>query len=231
MHDIAITQSIVEALSVEIDGRPIPAFDPLPCDSWIARSVMQKAIRRGMLELALRAAAQLSLIDRRTLWRRLLITALEDLGPRHLETTARIVFGWSARSSLSTQSGIWPLVAELIRQCCAGPRSQVANDLWNIGLHHPSVAPVAQPIKRTTARQYRDWFEEHRDNLFERAAVVIASSDAVMSEAHLGADDLCGWAASSQSELSRITYSQAFKLTRVPLAPLLLIAPMPETVQ
>lgn len=231
MHDTALAHAIVETLAVEIGEQPAPPFDPLPCDSWIARSVMQKCIRRGMLEFALRAAAQLALIDRRTLWRRLLITALEDLGPKHLETTAKIVFGWSARGRLSPRSGAWPLVAELIRQCCAGSQAQVANDLWNIGQHHPSVAHVRRRLCGAAGRDYLNLYEEQEGNLFGRAAVVIAGSEAVICGRGLGAEDLCGWSASSQSELARITYTEAFRLTRVPLAPLLLLVAPTEAVQ
>lgn len=76
---------------------------PLNTDSWLARSVLQKALRRGMTDLALSAAAQLHLLDRRTLWRRLIVTALEDLGPQEFGTIAAVVCaarnsGWRTRS-------------------------------------------------------------------------------------------------------------------------------------
>ena len=126
---------VLEQLADEIQQQPTPSFDPLPTDSWIARSVMQKAIRRGMVDLACRAAAQLLLIDPRTLWRRLLVTALEDLGPAEVDTTARIVAAWRDRKWRNQVGGDWPVTAELVRRSAEAIKCQSANDLWNIALH------------------------------------------------------------------------------------------------
>lgn len=133
---------VLEQLADEVQQHPTPSFDPLPTDSWIARSVMQKAIRRGMVDLACRAAAQLLLIDPRTLWRRLLVTALEDLGPAEVDTTARIVAAWRDRKWRSQIGGDWPVVAELVRRSAQAIKCQSANDLWNIALHDPELAAL-----------------------------------------------------------------------------------------
>ena len=71
---------VLEQFADEIASRETPTAKPLNSDSFVARSVMQKAIRRGMTGLALSAAANLITTARRVLWRRLLVTALEDLG-------------------------------------------------------------------------------------------------------------------------------------------------------
>src|SRR5262245_55169903 len=54
--------------------------NPLPCDRWIASSLLQKSIRRSEPQLALRAAFRLSAFDRSYTWRRLLVIAFEDVG-------------------------------------------------------------------------------------------------------------------------------------------------------
>lgn len=140
---------VLEQLADEVRQQPTPSFDPLPTDSWIARSVMQKAIRRGMVDLACRAAAQLLLIDPRTLWRRLLVTALEDLGPAEVDTTARIVAAWRDRKWRSQVGGDWPVVAELVRRSTQAIKCQSANDLWNIALHDPTLAPAKATLCET----------------------------------------------------------------------------------
>ena len=104
MFPETIFDAVLDDLTDELRGRATPAPIPLATDSWVARSVLQKAIRRGMLELALSAAAQLVVIDRRTLWRRLIVTALEDLGPQEFETTSAIVCaarnsGWRSHAT------------------------------------------------------------------------------------------------------------------------------------
>lgn len=131
---------VLEQLAAELNARPTPAPDPLPTDSWIARSVMQKAIRRGMTVLALRAAAQLAILDKRALWRRLLVTALEDLGPGEVDTTARIVGAMRDHRWRGQMGGDWPVIAELITRACEGTRCQTANHLWNIAIHAPELA-------------------------------------------------------------------------------------------
>src|SRR5450432_2546520 len=48
-------------------GGPVP-IEPLTCDRWLASSALQKAIRRGEVILAQRAARTLCDADRRSLW-------------------------------------------------------------------------------------------------------------------------------------------------------------------
>jgi replication-associated recombination protein RarA len=56
------------------------ADDPLRCDRWVASSLVQKAIRRGDVELAKRAAFRLLELDKEAIWRRLVVIAFEDIG-------------------------------------------------------------------------------------------------------------------------------------------------------
>lgn len=134
-----ICDFFLENLTNELKAKTAPRFDPLGVDSWIARSVMQKAIRRGMGDLACRAAAQLLLIDQRTLWRRLLITAMEDLGSPEIDTAARIVAAWRNRSWRHQVGGDWPVIAELVRRSAETPKCQSTNDLWNIARNDPAL--------------------------------------------------------------------------------------------
>ncbi len=56
-------------------GSNLPSFNPLNINPWLAMSLMQKAIRRGREELALRAAASLLSTSPERLWRRIGIIA------------------------------------------------------------------------------------------------------------------------------------------------------------
>jgi hypothetical protein len=69
-------------LDIGIAGRAESAdtVTALPCDRWIATSAMQKAIRRGDVVTAQRAALTQFNSDSRTVWRRLIIVAAEDVG-------------------------------------------------------------------------------------------------------------------------------------------------------
>jgi len=55
---------LLASLEVRLSGAPEIAYNPLPTDRWIARSSLQKAIRRGDAELACRALATLVTEDR-----------------------------------------------------------------------------------------------------------------------------------------------------------------------
>jgi len=84
-------QFVLEQFADDIGGQEAPQPPPLHTYSYIARSAMQKAIRRGMTDLALRAAATLLGTDQRVLWRRLIVTAMEDQGVGEVDLLSRIV--------------------------------------------------------------------------------------------------------------------------------------------
>jgi hypothetical protein len=69
---------------------PPPAPFILP-DPYLLASTVQKAIRRGDLEVAQRAGHQLHGLDRQRLWRRLAVTALEDIGIGDVEAAAQVM--------------------------------------------------------------------------------------------------------------------------------------------
>src|SRR5262249_39308836 len=79
----------------------VVAKDALTCNRWIASSASQKAIRRGDIALAQRAAFALHRDGRSATWRRLIAIAFEDIGPADvdvlLETVAVAMSpGWRA---------------------------------------------------------------------------------------------------------------------------------------
>src|SRR5271170_5224974 len=62
-----------------------PGPNPIWASPWVAMSLMQKAIRRGREDLALRAAATLLRDAPEKLWRRIGCIAYEDIGVASLE--------------------------------------------------------------------------------------------------------------------------------------------------
>ena len=167
---------VLEQLAEEMGNTPAPKPDPLAVDSWIARSVMQKSIRRGMVDLALRAASTLITTDRRVLWKRLIVTAMEDLGVGEVDLLARIIAASRDRTWMASVDGEWAVVCHLIGQACAGPRCQAANDLWNIGKNDP----ILDVFKTSLFDAGRDdllsiIIVEHRDEGERAAAPLIAT--------------------------------------------------------
>lgn len=69
--------SLESGLIKQVD---LSSKEMMPGDAWLLSSVMQKAIRRGDVSMAGKAAHSLWMQDRQRLWRRLHIIALEDVG-------------------------------------------------------------------------------------------------------------------------------------------------------
>jgi hypothetical protein len=68
-----------------------PAIPIKDADPWLLASLLQKAIRRGDVVMARRAAHHLLKIDSQRLWRRLMTVALEDIGIASSEIAAELV--------------------------------------------------------------------------------------------------------------------------------------------
>jgi replication-associated recombination protein RarA len=63
--------------------------EPFKVDQWVASSLLQKAIRRGDVKVAQRAA--LTFLGQRgtAIWRRFIIIAVEDVGAASVDAVAR----------------------------------------------------------------------------------------------------------------------------------------------
>lgn len=116
-------------LAEAVTARPAPPTNPLPCDRYVARSCLQKAIRRAEPVLAIRALANLFLHDRRSAWRALTIIALEDVGVGNVDLLAQTVTAYSDRTWRAQVGGDWPVLAELARQMAQSLHCQAACDL------------------------------------------------------------------------------------------------------
>lgn len=228
MFPETIFDYVLEQLAGEVAAREIPVVNALDVDAWIARSAMQKAIRRGMTSLALSAAARLLAGDPRALWRRLLITALEDLGPGEIDTTARIVAAMRDRAFREACGGDWPVVATLVARACEGTRCQAANDLWNVALHGPGLSDFKSSLcEGGLADLLTTMVDEDQEVGRRGVAVLLALGENCGSEApaHILPDPEAVFEAFAQSgQFGHVAavYSEAHRLTRVPLAPLTL---------
>ena len=71
-------------------GGSLPRFKPMNISPWLAMRLMQKAIRRGREEFALRASATLLNQAPDRLWRRICVTAYEDIGVANFDIVALV---------------------------------------------------------------------------------------------------------------------------------------------
>jgi len=179
-----------------------------------------------MTELALRAAATLHQLDRRALWRRLIVTALEDLGVGEIDLLARIVAASRDRAWRQRVGGDWPVVTALIAQACAGTRDQSANDLYNIAQNAPELDDFKASLAEAYLPDLLDVMTDEDRPIGDRgAAVLIALGEPAGPAApvHITPDPGAVFAAFAQagrySHVAAI-YALAHRMSGLGLAPL-----------
>jgi hypothetical protein len=225
LHDPA--QDLLELASCVRGARPAP----LRCDSFVARSAMQKAIRRGLPQIALRAAATVMLTNSAVVWRRLLVTALEDLGIHETSLLVRIAAAVERRRFGIKLQDEWPLIERLILECCSATRCQAANDLHNLALNHPRYEQFRASTEDLMLRDLMAIAGDGGRDLIERNIAVLSCLGAdhapwslrrLIAEPEVLAAAICPPAHQS----ARTVYAWAFRRARLPLATssLLLIA-------
>lgn len=136
--DKALFDDMLIDLTGAITAHPAPPIQPLPCDRYVARSCLQKAIRRAEPALAQRALANLLLHDRRSAWRALTIIALEDVGVANVDLLAQTVAAYGNRTWRTHMGGDWPVLAELARQMAGSLHCQSACDLLLYATNDPA---------------------------------------------------------------------------------------------
>ena len=106
-----------------------PPVVPLHVSPWIAMSLLQKAIRRGRVEIAISAAATLLVNDPDRLWRRLGCIAFEDIGladPCTVGMVASVLGGKRIRAALG---GEWTVAASLTHCLASTAKCRATDDL------------------------------------------------------------------------------------------------------
>ncbi len=142
-------------------GNDLPRFDPLNISPWLAMSLMQKAVRRGRLVLALGSAATLLKDTPDRLWRRLGVVAFEDVGCGEFETVSLDMAGLTGKNWRSNNGGDWPIASYLIGRMCRAIKCRAADDLAYVCELHPNFEqarlkltymPIQELLERITGR-------------------------------------------------------------------------------
>ena len=120
-------------------GNELPDFNPLNISPWLAMSLMQKSIRRGREDLALRSAATLLKISPERLWRRLCITAYEDIGVADYEVVSLVTAALKGKRLRAEIGGEWAVASYLIGIMCEAIKCRAADDLAVVIDWHPDL--------------------------------------------------------------------------------------------
>jgi hypothetical protein len=139
MEAIPIMSKAREELAEAVSSGPISPPSPIACSPWIAMSLMQKAIRRGREDLALRAAATLLRDSPERLWRRSGIIAFEDIGVADLATVGKVVAALGGKTFRARLGGEWPVASTIVSAMARAPKCRAADDLLMIVQRHPAL--------------------------------------------------------------------------------------------
>ena len=111
--------------------------DPLKVSPWIAMSLLQKAIRRGHEQLALRAAATLLHVSPERLWRRCGCIAFEDIGVADLDTVGIVTASLAGKRFRANLGGEWTVASYIVSRAVHAPKCRAADDLLLAAENHP----------------------------------------------------------------------------------------------
>ena len=125
-------------LTVDLDHKP-PKCEPLIADQWVVKSLLQKSIRRGEVEISQRAALTFLSQKGSALWRRFIIIAFEDIGAGSTDVVAMTVAASTDASWRRQVGGDATIAAHLTRLLAEAPKSRSAEHLITTATHHPSV--------------------------------------------------------------------------------------------
>ena len=126
----ALTEYLMDGLSEALaeEDEPTPPV-PLVADRYIALSALQKAIRRGHEDLALRAAANLMIGGPHAIWRRLGIIAFEDIGVANIDAVGWVTVVIGKPEVRQRLGGEWKVADFLIRTLCRSAKCRATDDL------------------------------------------------------------------------------------------------------
>ncbi len=126
----ALYEYLAEGLADAVrQHEPKHPIQPLPIDRYVAMSALQKAVRRGRTDLALRSAATLLETSPRALWRRLGVIAFEDVGVADIDVVGWTVIAMGDASLRRKLGGDWRVAAALKCKMCETSMDRSADDL------------------------------------------------------------------------------------------------------
>ena len=149
----ALTEYLIDGLAdglahTDEPTRPIP----LAVDRYIALSAFQKAVRRGNEELALRAAATLTINGPKAIWRRLGIIAFDDVGVANLDAVGWVTAVIDEPDLRQRLGGDWRIADFLIRALCRSAKCRATDDIIDVIQHDPELAELRDELPGLSLR-------------------------------------------------------------------------------
>lgn len=147
-------------------------FQPMAVSPWLAMSLLQKAVRRGRTDLALRAGATLLQYAPDRLWRRIGLIAFEDVGLGSLSTVGLTVAALQGKRFRQAVGGDWPVASLIIAELCAARKSRASDELLMALETLPQLAHKRKEFAAMPNSRLR-LYARTTDNLHYRALALV----------------------------------------------------------
>ena len=136
-------------LTIGLDREP-PKFEPLTADQWVVKSLLQKSIRRGEVEIAQRAALTFLAQKGPAIWRRFIVIAFEDIGAGSADVVAMTVAGSTDGKWRKHSGGDAVVASHLARLLAEAPKSRSAEHLITSSDQHPSLEQERRAVSSSS---------------------------------------------------------------------------------
>lgn len=157
-----------QRLSAALSAYSLPPFEPTAISPWVGMALLQKAVRRGRLDLALRAAATLLQVSPDRLWRRLGCIAFEDVGLGDLPTVSIATAALAGKRVRARLGGEWAVASCVVRELAQATKCRAADDLLMCAELHPAYKSARHEFATLPTRELFDIVASERP-LPERA--------------------------------------------------------------
>lgn len=174
----------------ELDGVDVELPSPKPfngADGFLLASTLQKAIRRGDMEIARRAGHQLHSLDPRRCWRRLMVVALEDVGLGDLTVAAELVAISTSKDCRKFLGGERRSLDIAIARASRAVKDRIGDHLISILGREPVLSAESRTLAQASRSQLLDIIQSHSLPLVHRirAAVMIAGRYGASGSVHI----------------------------------------------
>jgi hypothetical protein len=159
-------------LGTEVDHQADERLEPLHCDRWIASSILQKAIRRGHVELAQRAGLNLLQESPADIPRRFLVIGFEDIGAVSPDVLneMRLTFTGPAWRDLGERER---LISKIVSQLAALPKDRSTDFLISTAQHHPTCKEFHKRCRSMNAGEHREVLSDYSTPLANRGVAAL----------------------------------------------------------
>ncbi|PZP54863.1 MAG: hypothetical protein DI586_08625 [Micavibrio aeruginosavorus] len=160
-------EEILTQIASQIQSYPIGELSPVPGDKWLLSSSMQKAIRRGDLQIATSAAASLWRQDRNTLFRRLITIAPEDVAIGDIEAVIQTFLALTSpewRRQVGELQVILYLVTALSNAC----KNRLPEEIYTQIERSPSLVKTKEKMAKANDQTLAKAMKDKRLDLNKR---------------------------------------------------------------